>query len=168
LLWVWATLADTALLIYERCFGPLTPDRRQRFLDEQTLLAIACGVPEGACPSTHREFADYVGAMIVDTLRATPTAVEVATSLRRPPLPAAIRAMAAAPVTLVTAGTLPPRLRDDLGFRWGPRHDKALRAFFAATRAQRLVPRRVRHMPITSAARSEQPMRPPKWLVRQT
>jgi uncharacterized protein (DUF2236 family) len=166
LLWVWATLADTALLIYERCFGRLTDDDRQRFLDEQCLLAIACGVPDARCPSTYGDFADYVEAMIATQLRATSTAREVAAQLRRPPLPAALRAIAAGPVTLVTAGTLPPRLRDELGFAWGPRQDKALRLFFAASRAQRLVPRRLRELPITVAARSETPLRAPNWLVR--
>jgi len=167
LLWVWATLADSALLIYERCFGRLGADDGQRFLDEQTLLAHACGVPEGKCPATYRDFADYVEEMIATQLRPTPTAIAVAAQLRRPPLPVVLRSIAAGPLTLVTAGTLPPQLRDELGFHWSPKHDKALRAFFGATRAQRLIPRRVREYPITVASRSDQPLQPPRWLVGQ-
>jgi uncharacterized protein (DUF2236 family) len=168
LLWVWATLVDTGLGIYERCFGELSLTDRQRYLDEQKLLAIACGVPAGACPDTYREFVDYVETVIETRLSATPTALEVAAQLRRPPLPKAIRGLAAAPITLVTAGTLPPQLRAALGFAWGPRHDKAFHAFFAATLAQRLVPRGLREYPITVASRRETPLRPPTWLVGKT
>jgi uncharacterized protein (DUF2236 family) len=168
LLWVWATLTDTSLVIYERCFGPLSPGHRDRFVDEQALLAYACGVPSGECPASYRDFTDYVAHVVDSTLHATTVAVDVAEQLRLPPLPRPLRSLAGGPLGLVTAGTLPPRLREPLGFTWSTRHERALNAFFAATKAQRVVPRSVRELPSTLAARREKPLRTPKWLATRT
>lgn len=165
LLWVWATLTDTSLVIYERCFGPLSTGARDRFVDEQTLLAHACGVPAGDCPSSYREFAAYLTDVIGSTLRPTTVAVDVAEQLRLPPLPRPLRGIAGAPLGLVTAGTLPSPLRDPLGFRWSNRRERALNAFFTATKAQRAAPRRLRELPSTLAARREKPLHPPRWLA---
>ncbi|MDT4996839.1 MAG: hypothetical protein QOD45_907, partial [Pseudonocardiales bacterium] len=165
LVWVWATLTDTSLVIYERCFGPLPAARREQFVEEGKLIAYACGVPEGGCPAHYGDFRAYVDEMSRTALCATPTAVEVARQLRHPLLPAVLRGLAAKPLTLVTAGLLPAHLRTDLGFAWTPRHDRALDRFFAAAKAQRAIPRRVRELPVNLAARRETPLRPPKWLV---
>ena len=48
LLWVWATLVDTARLLYERCVRPLSDEERERYYREQKLFAYACGVPQGS------------------------------------------------------------------------------------------------------------------------
>lgn len=166
LLWVWATLVDSALVIYERSLGPLDVAVKQRYLDEQKLLGYACGIPAGGCPESYAEFAEYVDGIVRDVLRPTTVAREVAEQLRRPPLPAALRTLAGAPLGLVTAGLLPPSLRYDLGFVWGPRQERAFAAFFALVHAQRAVPGRVRRYPAAVASRRDTPLRPPKWLVR--
>jgi uncharacterized protein (DUF2236 family) len=168
LLWVWATLTDTSIVIYERCFGPLGAAHRDRFVEEQALLAYACGVPKDKCPASYRYFTEYVADVVDSTLRVTTVAVDVAEQLRLPPLPQPLRGLAGGPLGLVTAGTLPARLRQPLGFAWSTRHDQALNAFFAATKAQRVIPRRVRQLPGTLAARRDKPLRPPKWLATRT
>jgi uncharacterized protein (DUF2236 family) len=168
LIWVWATLVDSALAVYERCFGDLPAAHRERFVEEGKLIAYACGVPVGGCPASYQDFTAYIADVTAHQLQPTKTAVEVAAQLRRPPLPAALRGVAAGPLSLVTAGLLPATLRRDLGFEWSTRHDAALRAFFAATKAQRLLPRVARELPVTVAARRETPLRPPKWLVAQS
>jgi uncharacterized protein (DUF2236 family) len=167
LLWVWATLTDTSLVIYERCFGRLSADLRDRFVTEQSLLAHACGVPAGQSPTSYADFAGYVEDTVT-TLRPTTVAVDVAEQLRLPPLPHPLRGITGGPLGLVTAGTLPPHLREPLGFAWSTRHEQALQAFFLATKAQRVLPRRARALPSTLAARREQPWRAPKWLASRT
>jgi uncharacterized protein (DUF2236 family) len=163
-LWVWATLVDTALVVYERCLGQLSDDLRNRYLDEQKLFAYACGVPEGTCPTTYAEFADYVAATIHDKLRPTTVAHDVAISLREPPLPKPLQALAG-PVSLVTAGLLPAHLRVALDFEWGPKQERNLKAFFATAAAQRAVPGPLRRLPVTLSAKRSSPMTPPKWLT---
>jgi len=165
-LWVWATLVDSAIVIYQRSIGRLPSSMKARYFEEQKLLAYACGVPDGHGPATYDDFTDYVATVMNESLRPTKVARDVAEQLRRPPLPAALRAAAGGPLGLVTAGLLPARLRDELGFQWGPRQERALTAFFAATRAQRAIPGALRRYPVTLAARRQTPIKPPKWLVR--
>jgi uncharacterized protein (DUF2236 family) len=87
LLWVWATLAEVSLLVYERAVGPLGPQDRARLYEEQKLVAYATGVPEGVCPQTLGDFEDYVGRMISDELQITDVARRVAYAGRHPPIP---------------------------------------------------------------------------------
>jgi uncharacterized protein (DUF2236 family) len=164
LLWVWATLVDTAVLVYDRCLSPLTADERERYLAEQRLFALACGIPADHGPRNWREFAGYVDSTTHDVLRPTRVGCEVADQIRRPALPSAMRAVVGVPLGLLTAGLLPPRLREQLGFGWSKRHARAFNAAFAAARAQRLVPASLRALPVTVVARREAPLKPPRWL----
>jgi uncharacterized protein (DUF2236 family) len=163
-LWVWATLVDTAIVVHERTLGRLSSALKARYLDEQKLLAYACGVPAGHCPERYPDFVDYVETVTHDTLAATKVAREVAHQLREPPLPTALRVAAGPPLGLVTAGLLPDHLRSPLGFDWGPRQERALKAVFLAAHAQRAVPGAIRRLPVSLAAKRDTPLQPPRWL----
>jgi uncharacterized protein (DUF2236 family) len=144
LLWVWATLVDSALLAYTRCVGALTPDERERYYREQTRFAAACGVPEGHWPPTYAAFAAYVEATIGDACVVGDDARRIARSVVRP---------AYAPVNLLTVGLLPATLRDRYGFAWGPGRERALRAALRVARAARAaLPPRAREFPRAYAA----------------
>jgi uncharacterized protein (DUF2236 family) len=143
LLWVWATLVDTARLLYERCVRPLS---------DEELFAYACGVPKGACPDSHADFLAYFARMVGDELRVTAGAQTVAHSLVHPPFPRALRPLFA-PAVLVTAGLLPPPVRAEYGFAWGPQRQRLLEAWLTALRwTMRLVPRAVRALPVELTA----------------
>lgn len=147
LLWVWATLIDTSLTLYERCFGILPPADRARFYEEQKLFAQACGVPDGACPSTLDGFNDYLARMLAAELRITEPARAVRDAIAGAAVAAPLRPLLA-PHTLITAGLLPASLRAAYGFSWGAREQRRLDAWFALVRGGvRLVPRRVRELP---------------------
>jgi uncharacterized protein (DUF2236 family) len=148
LLWVWATLVDTSLTLYERCFGPLPAGDRERFYGEQQLFAHACGVPEGDCPSTFADFTDYLARMVADELRVTEPARAVRDAIAGAAVAAPLRPLLA-PHTLITAGLLPPRLRAQYGFEWGPARQRSLDAWLALSgAAARAVPRAVRELPV--------------------
>jgi uncharacterized protein (DUF2236 family) len=148
LMWVWATLVDASLIMYEHAVAPLSELERERYYQEQKIVARACGVPEGACPDTYADFAAYVKRTIDSALRVTRVARVVAFAGRHPPLPWPLRPLTGSVVTLFTAGLLPPRLRATLGYRWTPRRELLLRALLAFSRgAGRLVPRPLRHLP---------------------
>ena len=120
LLWVWATLVDTARLLYERCVRPLSDEERERYYQEQKLFAYACGVPEGACPAGHADFVAYFARTVADELRVTSGAQAVAHSLVDPPIPRPLRPLFA-PAVLVTAGLLPPAGASGVQLRLGIR-----------------------------------------------
>src|SRR5919201_4124212 len=56
LLWVHATLVDSALVVYERFVGPLTPAERAGFWEESKVTARLLGVPDARLPRTLDDF----------------------------------------------------------------------------------------------------------------
>ena len=152
LLWVWATLVDTSVLVYDRCFAGLTPAERERYLSEQHLFAHLCGVPDGDCPQSWREFRDYFDTALEEDLQVTDSARAVARSIARPKLPRALRP-ALAPNWILSIGLLPPGLRAEYGFSWGPGRERVLALSLAALRgAGKVTPRTLRQLPVDLVA----------------
>jgi uncharacterized protein (DUF2236 family) len=137
LLWVHATLIDTSLTVYERYVAALTPRQRGLYYEEMKTLGEAYSIPRDAMPADHAAFRRYWASMLVGGLRVTGTTCEVADAVLRPGLPqVAWPAMEA--IRLVTAGTLPESLREELGLDWGPGRERLLAASQLAIR--RLLP----------------------------
>jgi uncharacterized protein (DUF2236 family) len=156
LLWVWATLVATSLLIYTRYVRPLGLSDIERYYTEQHRFAHACGVPEGACPRTYADFVAYFDDMVARELRVTDGARAVADATLHPRLPWALRP-AAWPalelLNLVTVGLLPESVRAQYGWEWGPRRERLLSTSTAAIRRTLpLLPSLVRDFPPARAA----------------
>lgn len=64
MVWVHATLWDTAVRTYEEYVGPLTPEELERFNEESKLFAMMFGIPESALPKTWVEFENYIDSMV--------------------------------------------------------------------------------------------------------
>jgi uncharacterized protein (DUF2236 family) len=153
LLWVHATLIDSALVTYEAFVRPLAAADREAYYQEAKLTGGLLGLANSRYPGSLPEFEAYLDAMLEgDELRVDGRARELAQAvlrpLRRVP-PPAFR-----PLETVTAGLLPPRLRADYGLRWG----RLERLGFGAVRAGlppviRLLPRRFRQVPPARRAR---------------
>lgn len=159
LLWVWATLVDVSMLMYERTVRPFEPGERERYYEEQKLVAYASGVPHLACPRTCSDFESYVARTIASDLSVTSVARIVAYAGRHPPLPWPLGPVAGMLTTLVTAGLLPPHLRAALGYRWSSRHQLAMWTLFAVLRAlARITPRRLREVPNRYLVRRKTPL----------
>jgi uncharacterized protein (DUF2236 family) len=131
LLWVHATLLDTSLLIYDRYVRRLSAAERALYYEQMRPVAEAYGIPRDRQPSDWLAFRDYFDQTLASELRVTATTLEVADSLLKPELPllarpAALPAMEA--IRLVTVGTLPPALRDELDLSWGPLRERLLAA----------------------------------------
>ncbi len=157
-LWVWATLVDSSLLVYEQLVAPLPVADAERFYSEQRRFAELCGVPAAAVPPTRRAFAAYVAQVLDETLEATPAAREAA-ALAINPLGLPRWAAPAAEVTrLLTAGLLPSQLRGELGLSWSAGDERALRLLlFCLRRTRRCLPRRLRR--VRSAREAERRVR---------
>jgi uncharacterized protein (DUF2236 family) len=127
LLWVHATLMDSALLTYETFVQPLLPRDREDFYQEFKLLGELLGIPKDRFPITLRDFGAYMDAMI----RSGPVQVdERAKDLARLVLRPRLRLLpgpAMIPFEVVTAGLLPPALRIQYGLAWGRGQQRAFR-----------------------------------------
>lgn len=153
LLWVWATLVESSLLVYTRYVRPLPIAEVHRYYEEQTRFAAACGVPEGAWPATWPDFMEYYHRTIDEDLRVGDDARAIARTVVRPDLPLPARP-AIELVNLATIGLLPPALREAYDFTWGPNRERLLGASTAAIRRLLpLLPSLLRELPPAREAR---------------
>lgn len=135
LLWVHATLVDSALVAYQRFCGPLSAAERRRFYDESRITARLFGVAEADVPPTYDAFQAYMRGMLRGpTLAVSRDGRAIAAALLSPPLPPGLHQLAAA-TRLFTIGLLPPAIRRRYGYSWGPLRERALAAAALALRA---------------------------------
>jgi uncharacterized protein (DUF2236 family) len=152
LLWVWATLVQSSLLVYTRYVGDLTPAEIESFYSEQQRFAMACGVPDGRWPEGYEAFAAYFDGTVGDGLAVGAQARRIADAVLRPRVPAPL-ALPMRPsfelLRLTTIGLLPPSLREDYGLAWGPVRERGFRlATAGARRAVGTLPPKLRQLPV--------------------
>jgi uncharacterized protein (DUF2236 family) len=147
LLYVHACLIDSALLFEELTVGKLDDEGRQRFHEEQKLVAEMVLVPRDLIPPTVRELRAYLqGIYDEGTLRVTDSARTVADLFHRPPEEAERRPILRG-VSRLAFATLPPELREMYRIEAGAGKRAAMRATFAATKMLRpLLPPRYRYI----------------------
>ena len=127
LLWVHATLADTALVTYEAFVQRLLPREREDFYQEFKLMGELLGIPSDRFPENVRDFDDYLEEMMstgpvhVDGRAKVLAKLVMRPRLRLLPGPAMI------PFEVVTAGLLPATLRTQYGLAWGPGQRRAFK-----------------------------------------
>src|SRR5436190_14184018 len=86
LLWVHASLVDSALLFEQRTIGRLDEAGRQRFHEEQMVAAELLRLPRERIPPTVPELRRYIDRVVAsDDLLVTDAASEVADLFRHPP-----------------------------------------------------------------------------------
>jgi len=156
LLYVHATLIDSALLYEELTIGRLDDAGRQRFHEEQMLAAELVGIPKGTIPPTVPALRAWLADEIDrEALQVTEGARRVAGLFMDPPPDAEWRPVLPQ-VARLAFGTLPPVVREMYGIRWGAGRDGAMRATFAAMRAGHgLIPTKYRFIePYTQWLRS--------------
>jgi uncharacterized protein (DUF2236 family) len=152
LLWVWATLLDTSLLVYRRYVGYLTRDEVHRYYQEQSRFAVACGVPAGAWPHDYQAFREYFESTVEDDLHPTEDSRRIAAAVLGSGVPLPLRPVSAA-LNLATVGLLPPTVRERFGYGWGPGRGALLEASsFTLRQALRLLPSPLRELPAARAA----------------
>jgi uncharacterized protein (DUF2236 family) len=124
LMWVHATLVDTALRVHQRFLQPLRAADAERYYEESTVVAELLGVPRAAQPTDLAQFRDYVRACVA-SLEVSDTARRLARDVLYPRLPWPV-----APVAelgrQITAGLLPAPLREQYGLSWDGHRRRAL------------------------------------------
>jgi uncharacterized protein (DUF2236 family) len=144
LLWVYATLIDTALLMHDRFVRVLSEAERETYYGEMGILAEALGVPRWRLPPDSAAFEAYVARMVGE-LKVSDAAREIASELFRP----GIGLQLAMPLMRrLTAALLPSRLCEQYGLPSGS-FDVACLRFAAAVsrRALPYMPRPLRRTP---------------------
>jgi uncharacterized protein (DUF2236 family) len=127
LLWVHATLADTALVTYETFVRRLLPREREDFYQEFKLMGELLGIPHDRFPERLRDFEAYLEEMMSSgPVRVGRRAQELAEQVLRPRL-RLLPGPVMIPFEVVTAGLLPPTLRAQYGLAWGPGQQRAYR-----------------------------------------
>jgi uncharacterized protein (DUF2236 family) len=125
LLWVYGTLLDSALLVYDRLIEPLSEDERDRYCTDGVPVVRGLGVEHGE-PRSSSDLARYMTDMYGSgSIAVGGQARELAAALLAPPL-----AWTAAPATrvnrLFTVGLLPRHIREQYGFSWTTRDERSL------------------------------------------
>jgi uncharacterized protein (DUF2236 family) len=147
LLYVHATLVDSALLYEELTIARLDDEGRQRFHEEQMLAAELVRIPKESIPPT----VPALRAWLADAedrgeLAVTDGARRVAGLFMDPPRDAEWRPILPQ-VARLAFGTLSPHLREMYGIRWNGAKEAALRSTFALMRAARpLLPAKYRYI----------------------
>ncbi len=137
LLYVHACLVDSALLFEELTVGGLDGPGRERFHEEQMLVAEMVRVPRSLIPPTVPELRAYLqGVFGSGILRVDDAARSVAALFRDPPADAEWRPVLKG-VSRLAFGTLPPELRELYEVRSGIGQRAMARMVFAATRVLR-------------------------------
>ena len=168
LLWVHATLVDTALECYRRFVGPLAPAQEARYYEETKLVGRLLGVPPELLPADLDAFCDYRDG-VVASLEVSATARAIARELHRPAPPFGPLMV---PSRELTAGLLPARLREQYGMAWDPAREALLQG--ASTLSRRVWPRlpgALRRPPallLPPSARPRYPRFAPGWTSRAT
>jgi uncharacterized protein (DUF2236 family) len=132
LLWVHATLVDSALVTYGKFVQPLAAAEREDFYLESKLLGELLGIPRERFPATLRDFDEYVHQMLSSgEVRVSERAKDLARLVVRPRL-RLLPGPVMVPFQIVTTGLLPDSLREDYGLAWGRRQQRAFRLAVAA------------------------------------
>lgn len=147
LLWVHATLWETAVRMYELVVEPLTDAEKDRFYAETKLFAYLFGIPDRLLPQSWSEFIAYNERMWEsEQLAVTPAALELTRFLFKPLMPGLGPLMRT--LELVTAATLPPRLRDAFKLPYdGAAPARSDRIIGRVRGMHRVLPDRLRYSP---------------------
>jgi uncharacterized protein (DUF2236 family) len=140
---------------------PLSAVRRARYYAETIPIGRAFGVKADHLPPDIEAFDEYVAAMLAPDGPVHPSAVarELADAVLHPPLGPVLPAFAWMPPTAYSwtlwpsLSLLPPGVRDEYGFRWGPFERAVSGWLVGAWRLWRpLLPTGFREMPQALAA----------------
>jgi uncharacterized protein (DUF2236 family) len=152
LLWVHATLIDTALRIYSRFVRPLTPAEEREYLREAAEVAEALGVRPADLPPDVPELRSWMGDMVASgRVHVTPEARRIARTVLYPSRMVPRVAWDAA--HLVSLATLPDPLRHQYGIPWSAGRERGVGVLAAVTRRSLpLVPPPLRFVPHARSA----------------
>jgi uncharacterized protein (DUF2236 family) len=154
LMWILATLADSAWTVYGRYVRPLDRDERDAYWRDMRVMGRLFGLRDAEMPATSLDLEVYVHEMLHgDTLHVSEQARKLGIEIvLHPPVPVLARPLLEV-ANFITVGLLPSQVRRQYGLRWDPLRSVALR--FGAESTRRLLtpvlPARFRFAPPRTA-----------------
>ena len=152
LLWVHATLVDTALRVYHHFVAHLSDEEKEAYHSEARQIAIRLGAADASLPQTLAGLRAEMDRMIGGgEVRVSATARSLAPAVLYPsPFPPRVVWDLA---HLVSLSVLPPAIRRGYGIKWSPGRDRGVERLAAASRRLLpFVPDLLRHVPTARAA----------------
>ena len=155
LLWVHATLIDSAIVAYDLFVKPMTLGERSRYYEDSKKLAQLFEIPDSLMPSSLRDFNDYMEKMLAEgEITVGPNGRSLAMEILYPPT---WFLKPAGPLfRLLTAGLLPETLRKAYRLSW---NERRMKRFSLAAKGVRhtlpFVPRVLRIAPNARRAENE-------------
>ena len=121
LLWVLASLVDSALVFYDRYVESLSRAEREAYWQDYRVVGGLFGLKDDQMPADIAAFDAYMDGMLNgDDLWVTPAARDLALQIvMRPPVPLTKKPILEL-VNFVTVGLLPGQLRRQFGLSWDP------------------------------------------------
>ncbi len=121
LLWVLATLVDSALVFYDKYVESMSEAERDAYWQDYRVVGGLFGLKDDEMPADIGEFDAYMHAMLNGSdLHVTSAARELALQIvMRPPVGLRKRPVLEV-VNFITVGLLPPGLRRQFGLSWDP------------------------------------------------
>lgn len=147
LLWVHATLIDSAMIAYDRFVRPLPSVEKTGYYDDSKKLACLFGIKEEVVPPSLTEFDQYMKRTLTkEELAVGPTAKNLSHDILYA-LPWIFKP--GGPLfRFVTAGLLPERLREGYELKWNEHREKIFSLLARAIRVSLpLVPTPIRVVP---------------------
>lgn len=159
LLWVHATLVDSAMVAYDLFVKPLAPEEKSRYYEDSKKLARLFEIPESLIPACARDFDDYMETMLSGAeIAVGPTARALATDILHPR--SWVLKPAGSLFRLLTAGLLPEKLREAYELSWSERKKKRFSLIAKGTRCMLpFMPRVLRIAPNARHAENNLPFR---------
>ncbi len=129
LMWVHATLVYSGLRAYRAFVGQLNAADRNGYYQDTKEIGILLGIPRQLYPANIDAFDAYLEELIDgDEITVGKDAREMGWLVLQPRI-RRVPPVAFAPMQVITAGLLPPRLRVAYGLQWGRSQRLAFSAF---------------------------------------
>ncbi|MEU7140213.1 oxygenase MpaB family protein [Nocardia sp. NPDC046473] len=150
-LWVAACLYWGAKDLYERMHGPMDEPTADAFYRYSARFGTTLQVRPDRWPADRQAFAAYWDSHLADTTIDPPIRDYFNDLIDLKMLPRAVQLVFARPHRFVVAGLLPEHLRDQMGFTWTARDDRALdRILRTIGTTQTWLPRQARMFPVNA------------------
>jgi uncharacterized protein (DUF2236 family) len=114
-LWVLSTITESTLLVYDLFVSRLSMEERARYYNDNLKVADLFGIPRSIVPPTYEDFTVYYESMLASgVICVSDEAKEISRALFAPTPSGMLLLLGSA----VSIALLPPKLRDEFGFRW--------------------------------------------------
>jgi len=132
--WVWASLVDSAVAIYECFVADLEPAALEAYYRDHCAIARLLGIPAERLPPDWPGFRAFFDRTVDgDELVVDDRAREIAAAVLAPPAGTANAKL----VRILTAALLPEPLRSAYGLDWGPEKERRFESLVASVRRLR-------------------------------